>query len=86
MQAFLAELYLPAAGRDALRSAARLARAAADALSAEGTPVRYVRAIFVPDDEICLLLFEAPSFEAVTRLAARAELAFDRIARADSQQ
>ncbi len=54
-------------------------RRAAEELARKGTAVRYVRAIYVPDDEICLHLFEAPSAGAVAAAAERAELLADRI-------
>ena len=56
--------------------------AAARATATPGEPVRYVRSIFVPDDESCLLLIEAPSFAAIERLVARAGLSSIRVARA----
>ena len=43
--------------------------AAARATATAGEPVRYVRSIFVPDDESCLLMIEAQSFAAIERLA-----------------
>ena len=53
---FLLELY---AGRDDIAAvvagAARTRRAAAE-LTGEGTPVRYLRSIFVPEDETHFLL------------------------------
>ena len=56
--------------------------AAARATSTAGDPVRYVRSIFVPDDESCLLLIEAPSAAAVERLLAHAGLTSIRVAHA----
>ena len=41
-----------------------------------------LRAIFVPADEPCLFLFEAPSIEAVRETARRAALSFEHIAEA----
>lgn len=63
----------------ALRSARELGAAAA-ALSGEGTPIRHVRAIFVPEDETCFHLFEAVSSEAVGAAGERAAVPFGRIA------
>src|SRR5205809_580979 len=66
LRSYLAESYLPRIRGAELRDAARRARLAADALAAEGLPVRHVRTSFLPDDEVCLHLFEAPSADAVS--------------------
>jgi hypothetical protein len=44
-------------------------------MSAEGTPVRFLRSVFVPEDESCFFLYEGPSAEVVRDAAGRAELA-----------
>ena len=41
-------------------------------------PVRYVRAIFVPEDETCFFLYEAGSVDAVRKAARRAGLGCER--------
>jgi Protein of unknown function (DUF4242) len=71
---YLAETYVARSGLDDACAAARRARAAAEELSLEGTPVRYVRTTFLPDDETCFHLIEAPSAEAVAELGRRAAL------------
>ena len=58
---------------------ARVEAAALEALKA-GARIRYVRSIFIPDDEVCLLVMDAPSAEAVDRVAASAGLDPIRIA------
>lgn len=55
---------------------------AAAELTREGTPVRCLRSIFVPEDETCFLLCEAGSAAAVLETAQRAALTFERIAEA----
>jgi hypothetical protein len=45
-------------------------------------PVRYVRAIFVPEDETCFLLYETGSADAVREAARRAGLGRERITEA----
>ena len=82
MTEFLAELYLPRTAAEAVDDARDRATTAAAELSAEGTSVRLDRTIFVPTDEQCLFLFEAPSIEAVRETARRAALSFEHIAEA----
>jgi len=80
---YLVELYLPRTGSGGLpRAAAARARAAAEELAGDGTPVRYLRSIFVPGDELCFLLYEGPSAEAVGEAARRAGITFERIVEA----
>jgi hypothetical protein len=79
---FVLELYISRSDPDAVESEAERIRFAAEELSREGTPVRFLRSIFVPDDETCFHLFQAASAEAVLEAAHRASLTYDRIARA----
>lgn len=55
---------------------------AAEELTREGTPVRFLRTIFVPAEETCFYLYEASSVEAVMQAAGRAGLAFERVTEA----
>lgn len=80
MAEFLVELYVSRTDEAAVERDAERARLAAEELTREGTPVRYLRSIFVPEDETCFLLFEAGSAEAVREAAQRAALQFERIA------
>jgi hypothetical protein len=45
-------------------------------MRAEGIPVRFLRSIFVPEDETCFYLYEAASAEQVREAALRAQLPF----------
>jgi hypothetical protein len=56
--------------------------AAAEQLTREGTRVRLVRSILVPEDETCFYLFRAQSGDAVRAAAARAGLRFERVVEA----
>jgi Nickel responsive protein SCO4226-like len=76
---YVLELYLPRLGAGALPEAAARADSASEQLCREGTPVRFLRSIFLPGDEICFLVFEGPSDEAVAEAARRAEIAFERV-------
>ena len=82
MPEFLIELYVSRADGATVERGAKRARLAAEELSTEGTPVRYVRSIFVPEDETCFFLCEAASVEAVRETARRADLTFERIVEA----
>ena len=79
MPSYLVEVYLPHSHADEARATARRARAAAEALTGEGTAVHYVRTSFLPDDETCFHLFEAGSIEAVEEVSRRAELSRARV-------
>jgi Protein of unknown function (DUF4242) len=79
---FLVELYVSRANAGAVENGAERTRLAAEALTREGTPVQYLRSIFVPEDETCFFLCEAPSAKAVHEAVRRAALPFERIAEA----
>jgi hypothetical protein len=79
MAEFLVELYASRTDCAAVSlGAERLGRAAAQ-VTAEGRPVRVVRSIFVPEDETCYLLVEAPTKDDVRDAAERAALSFERV-------
>jgi Protein of unknown function (DUF4242) len=82
MGEFLVELYVSRTDGASVESNAERSRIAAEELTREGTPVRYVRSIFVPDDETCFYLYEATSADDVREVARRAALPFERIAEA----
>ena len=82
MAEFLVETYASRNAGAEVEQGAERARAAAAQLTLEGKPVRFLRSIFVPEDETCFYLFEAASLEAVREAAQRAALSFDRIAEA----
>jgi hypothetical protein len=80
MPEFLVELYVARGDGVGVERSAHSARRAADELAEEGRPVRYVRSIFVPEDETCFLLYEATTAGDVEEAARRASIEFDRIA------
>ena len=82
MAEYLLELYISRGDPATVANAAERARAAAGEVSAKGSSVRYVRAIFVPEDETCFFLWEACSVEAVREAAARAGLGSERVTEA----
>jgi uncharacterized protein DUF4242 len=85
MPRYLVELYLSRAGAGGRDEAAARARAAAAALTSEGVPVRYLRSIFVPDDETWFLLYDGPSKAAVEAAVTRADLPCERVLEALTQ-
>jgi hypothetical protein len=83
VRTFLVETYEPRGrGAEALSVLGIRARAAAAALSRSGSRTRYVRTMFLPEDEICLHVFEAASREAVLEAARLAGLTDARITEA----
>jgi hypothetical protein len=79
MTRFLAEIYLPRSRTGDSSRAARCARAAAEQLSREGTPVRHVRTTLLPEDETCFHVFDATSADAVGEVGRRVGLSWARI-------
>jgi Nickel responsive protein SCO4226-like len=79
---FLVESYVPRADQAGAELGAARAREAADRLAREGVPIRFLRSIFVPEDETCFYLYEAASVEDVREAANRAALSFERVAKA----
>jgi SAM-dependent methyltransferase len=86
MPEFLVELYVAHGDHSAARLHADSAAKATADLTREGRPVSCVRSIFVPQDETCFLLFEAPSADAVEEAVRRAGLRHEHISAAASAQ
>jgi hypothetical protein len=79
---FLVELYMSGTDAAVVELGAERARLGAEQLTEAGTPVRFVRAIFVPADETCFFLYEGASADAVRQAAQRAGLPFEHVAEA----
>jgi hypothetical protein len=75
---FLAEFYVPSTGADP-GAVSRRAATAAGSLELEGSRVQFLRAVFVPSDEIGFALYRASTPDAVANAGERAGLRFDRI-------
>ena len=82
MRVYVAEAYLPAAQGAALDAAAGRLAAASASLGGPGR-VRYVRALFVPRDELCQYVFEAESAELAAEAAARGGIHVVRVVEAE---
>jgi hypothetical protein len=80
MPEFLLEFYVSRSDGAVVARRAERARLGATESARDGTTVRYVRSIFVPEDETCFFLYEADSIEAVSAAARRAALPFERVA------
>ena len=76
MTRFLVEAYTPRSVEIAE------VEARARRLAEAGAEVKYVRAIFVPEDELCLHLLDAASPEAASDLVRRVGISPDRIVEA----
>ena len=77
---FLVELYTPFASD--LPEIDRRVRAAAEELASEGALLRYQLSLLVPEDEMCLLLYEAASAELALEASRRAGVVSERIVEA----
>jgi len=82
MPEFLVELYVPRGEAEGTVLGVARAREAAEELNRRGTEIRYLRSIFVPDDETCFHLYRAASIEAVREAESLAGLRFERISEA----
>jgi hypothetical protein len=82
MTGFLAELYLSRTDPEGAGGTAARARSAARRAARHGRALRYVRTTFVPDDELCFVLFEGDAAETVAEAGRRAGLEFERIVEA----
>ncbi len=85
MQDYLLELYLSRTDERAAVARGESARAAAEELTRQGTPVHFRRSFFVPEEETFFVLFEAESAETVRDVARLASLPFDRVSLALTQ-
>jgi hypothetical protein len=84
MAGYVVEAYLSRLGASALEDLPARASQVTEELSRAGTPVAYVRSVFLPEDETCFHFFEAPSLEAIQETCSRLGLTFERIAEAMS--
>jgi hypothetical protein len=82
MAVWMVERDLKGIGMDALAQAQAAAIAGANKASAHGTPIRYLRSLFTPEDGRCCCLFEAGSAAAVRQVNDAAGLPYGRIVQA----
>ncbi len=79
MSVFMVERSLRGISMDDLGGAQKAAIGKGHELTEQGTPVRYIRTTFSPEDGRCMCLFEAQKSEDVKRLNDEAGLPYDRI-------
>ena len=80
---YVIETYLSRARSSELDAATARLREAVGATSSDEWPVHHVRSFFVPEDETCFHVVEAPSLEATIELSRLAALTPDRIVEAE---
>jgi hypothetical protein len=81
---YLVETYFACDDAAKRRACERRARRAAEKLTREGASVRFRRVIHVPEDELCLLVFDAESASDAERAAQLAGLGTLRVVEAIS--
>lgn len=79
MVTYLVELYLPAPHGKRQIDAARAAR------DIDG-PVRYLRSIFLPEEETCFHEYESTDVQTLSEALRRAGVAYERLIRAEVMQ
>ena len=82
MPNYVVERYLPGITTDQLKAAAQRAKSTTATMTNEGTPIRYMRSIFVPNEEKCYCLFDGPSEDAVMEANDRANIPYERVTEA----
>ena len=80
---YLVDVTPPPDGDPDIGELAARSRAACEAVSKDGSFVRLLRSVFVPEDGSCLLVFEARSAEAVRRAMGRSGLASEHVIEAE---
>lgn len=79
MSVFMVERSLGGISMEDLGGAQKAAIAKGEEMTAAGTPVRYIRTTFAPEDGRCMCLFEAQSSDDVRKLNDEAGIPYDRV-------
>ena len=82
MPQYVVERHLPNFTGEQVAAAAKRAKQATSEMTREGTPVRYMRSIFIPGEDKCYCLYEGESADAVRQANQRAELPVESISEA----
>jgi hypothetical protein len=75
LRRYTVEIDRPAAGWGDVQQVTAAARRVTDEMRGEGSPVRLLRAVFVPEDESCFFIYEGTNAAAIREAARRADLA-----------
>ena len=79
LTSYTVELRLPATGWRELQQATARARTTTEEMRREGEQVRFLRSIFVPENDACFFLYEGTSAQTVRAAASRARLGISRV-------
>lgn len=82
MPIFMVDRYLPGATAEQLAAAQRAAIETGERFRTRDRPVRYIRSTFLPGEQRCMCLFEAPAADLVREVNEAAGLPFSRIVEA----
>jgi hypothetical protein len=81
---YVIETFLPRTRAGGLEASTARLRTAVAAASTSEHPARHVRSFFVPEDELCFHVVEAPSIEATREISRQAGLSPERIVEAEA--
>jgi hypothetical protein len=82
MTVYMVERELKGIAMEDLAAAQKAAIAKAGEYREKGTPIRYIRSTFAPEDGRCMCLFEAETPEDVRRLNEEAGIPYKRVVEA----
>ena len=82
MPQYVVERHLPNFTGEQVAAAAKRAKQTTLAMTREGTPVRYLRSIFIPGEDKCYCLFEGEDPDSVLQANKRADLPVESISEA----
>lgn len=82
MPVYMVERDLKGIAMTDLAAAQQLAIRTSQEQTAQGSPVRYIRSTFAPDDGRCMCLFEAGTADEVKRVNDKAGIPYNRVVEA----
>lgn len=82
MAVYMVERELPGITMEQLAGAQQAAIATSERFTEEGTAVRYIRSMYVPEEAHCMCLFEAPDAATVEEVNKAANIPYTRVVEA----